>query len=50
MNILNTNIIIASIFIVGIWSFFSGQFIVSTVIFGSAAIYSIMANRVQLNS
>ena len=50
MNNFNKDIIIGLIFIAGIWSFISGQFIISTVLFASAAIYSNIVMRVKLNS
>jgi hypothetical protein len=37
-------------FIAGIWSFVSGQFIISTVLFAGAAIYSNIAMRPKLTS
>jgi len=40
MNHFSKDILIGLMFIIGIWSFVSGQFIVSTVLFASAAIYS----------
>jgi len=50
MNDLKKDILIGLLFIIGIWSFISGQFIVSTVLFASAAIYSNIAKRPQLKS
>ena len=50
MNDFNKDIIIALIFIAGIWSFISGQFIFSTVLFASAAIYSNIVMRAQLKN
>jgi hypothetical protein len=50
MNKLNINVIIGLLFIAGIWVFIYGQFIISTVLFGSAFIYSNIATRVKLNS
>jgi len=50
MNNFNKDILIGLMFIAGIWSFISGQFIFSTVLFAGAAIYSNMAMRAQLNS
>jgi hypothetical protein len=49
MNDFNKDIIIGLLFIIGIWSFISGQFIVSTVLFASAAIYSNIALKARLN-
>jgi hypothetical protein len=39
MGNLNKDIFMGLMFMIGIWSFISGQFIVSTVLFGIAAIY-----------
>ena len=50
MNSFNNDIIIGLMFIAGIWSFISGQFIVSTVLFAGAAIYSNIVMRAKLNS
>lgn len=50
MSDLNRDIIIGLLFITGVWSFISGQFIVSTVLFGSAAIYSNIAMRAKLEN
>lgn len=50
MNNFNKDIIIGLIFIAGIWSFISGQFVISTVLFAVAAIYSNIVMRVKLNS
>jgi hypothetical protein len=50
MNNFNKDIIIAFLFIAGISSFISGQFIISTVLFASAAIYSNIVMRAKLNS
>lgn len=50
MSNFNRDILIGMMFIIGIWSFISGQFIISTVIFGTAAIYSNIAIRNRLNS
>jgi hypothetical protein len=50
MNNFNKNIFIILIFIAGIWSFISGQFIVSTVLFAAAAIYSNIVMRVSVKS
>lgn len=45
MSDLNKDIVIGLLFISGVWSFLSGQFIVSTVLFGGAAIYSNIVMR-----
>jgi hypothetical protein len=50
MNKLNTNIIIGSIVIAGAVSFIYAQFILSTALFGIAAIYSNIVKKVNLNS
>ncbi|NOS87771.1 MAG: hypothetical protein HOP34_04395 [Methylococcaceae bacterium] len=47
MKTFNKDIIIALMFIAGIWSFISGQFIISTVLFASAAIYSNIVTRAK---
>jgi hypothetical protein len=50
MNNVNKDIIIGLMFIAGIWSFISGQFIISTVLFAGAAIYSNIVMRAKPNS
>lgn len=45
MSNLNKDILIGLLFIIGIWSFISGQFIISTVLFAGAAIYSNVVMR-----
>jgi hypothetical protein len=45
MSNLNKDILIGLLFITGIWSFISGQFIFSTVLFAGAAIYTNMVMR-----
>ena len=50
MSDFNKDIVIGLLFIIGAWSFLSGQFIVSTVLFGSAAIYSNIVIRARLNN
>ncbi len=47
---MNKYIVIGLIFIAGLVSFISGQFIVATVFFASAAIYSNIVKRVNINS
>ena len=49
MNEFNKDVIIGLMFIIGIWSFISGQFIVSTVLFAIAAIYSNIVMRPKAN-
>ncbi len=50
MSNFNNDIIIGLMFIAGIWSFLSGQFIISTVLFAGAAIYSNIIMRAKLNN
>ena len=47
MSILHKVILIGLLFIIGIWGFISGEFIISTVLFTSAAIYSNMVRRIS---
>jgi hypothetical protein len=47
MRNLTKDILVGLLFIAGIWSFISGQFIISTVLFASAAIYSNMAMHIS---
>jgi len=50
MNDFSKDILIGLLFVVGMWSFISGQFIFSTVLFASAAIYSNIAMRTKLDN
>jgi len=50
MNDFKKDILIGLMFVAGIWSFISGEFVFSTVLFASAAIYSNIATRAQLKS
>ncbi len=50
MSSLNKDVLIGLMFITGIWTFISGQFIVSTVLFGIAATYSNIVVRAKLNN
>jgi len=50
MNNFNKDVLIALMFIAGIWSFISGDFIESTLFFAIAAIYSNVVMRAQLKS
>lgn len=50
MNEFKKDIVTGLMFITGIWSFISGEFIFSTVLFGSAAVYSNISLRNKLNS
>ncbi|WP_459992117.1 hypothetical protein [Methylosoma difficile] len=45
MNDLKHDLVIGLLFIGGIWSFISGQFIFSTILFAGAAVYSNIAKR-----
>jgi hypothetical protein len=50
MNDFKKDIVIGLMFIAGIGSFISGQFILSTVLFAAAAIYSNILMRAQSHS
>lgn len=50
MNDFKKDVLIGLMFIAGIWSFISGQFIISTILFATAAIYSNIVMRAQLKS
>ncbi|NOT13888.1 MAG: hypothetical protein HOP23_19065 [Methylococcaceae bacterium] len=50
MSNFKSDILIGLMFIVGIGSFISGQFILSTILFAGAAIYSNILMRAKLNS
>jgi len=45
MSSLNKDILIGLLYMTGVWSFISGQFIFSTVLFAGVAIYSNMGMR-----
>lgn len=45
MSTLYKDILIGLLFITGMWSFVSGEFIISTALFAVAAIYSNVARR-----
>jgi hypothetical protein len=45
MSTLNKDIFIGLLFMTGTWSFISGQFIFSTLLFAGAAIYSNLVMR-----
>ncbi len=47
MNDLNKDVVIGLMFIIGIWSFISGQFVISTMLFAGAAIYSNIVMRAK---
>jgi hypothetical protein len=48
MNNLNKDILIGSLFIAGIWSFISGLFVISTVVFAATSLFSNMSDKAQL--
>lgn len=50
MTEIKDDILIGLMFMTGIYSFVSGQFIISTFLFGSAAIYSNIVTRAKLNN
>ena len=50
MNDLNKDVMIGLMFILGIWTFISGQYIFSTVLFAGAAILSNIVMKNKLNS
>lgn len=43
MNDLNKDILIGTLFVAGIWSFLSGLFVFSTVLFGASSMFSNIA-------
>lgn len=45
MSTINKDILIGLLFVAGVWSFISGQFIFSTVLFAGAAIFSNLVMR-----
>ena len=47
MSTLHKDILIGLLFITGIWGFISGEFIVSTMLFASAAVYSNVVRRTR---
>ncbi len=49
MKTINQDILLAALFLAGIWGFISGQFIISTVLFAVAAIYSNISLRNAVN-
>jgi len=49
MSQIKKDIAIGSLFITGIWGFISGAFIVSTVMFGAAAMFSNIFLREKLD-
>lgn len=50
MTSFKRDVFIGLMFILGIWGFISGMFVISTVLFASAAIFSNIAMRSELNS
>jgi len=46
MSSLHKDILIGLMFIAAMWSFISGEFVVSTLLFASAAIYSNTVSRI----
>ncbi len=50
MSKFSKDIFIGAMFVTGLWSFISGQFIISTVLFGSAAIYSNIVMRTRVDN
>lgn len=52
MTLFKKDIALGALFIIGLWSFISGQFIISTVLFAVAAIYSniTLQSKSKLNS
>ena len=50
MTDFNKDLIIGAMFIIGLWSFISGQFIISTLLFGMATIFTNIVMRNKLNS
>ncbi|MGZ8188513.1 MAG: hypothetical protein ACXWTN_07110 [Methylosarcina sp.] len=49
MNNLKNDVLIGLLLITGIWCFIYGQFVISTVSFAVAAIYSNIAMRIRPN-
>jgi len=50
MNDFKKDILIGALFIVGVWSFISGLFVISTVLFAVTSIFSNMSTKALLNS
>jgi hypothetical protein len=50
MNDLDRDILIGSLFIIGILSFMSGLFVISTVLFAATSMFSNMSGKARLNS
>ncbi|SHE21517.1 hypothetical protein [methanotrophic endosymbiont of Bathymodiolus puteoserpentis (Logatchev)] len=49
MTNLNRDIATGILFVVGLWGFISGQFIISTVLFASATVLSNIMPKTELN-
>lgn len=50
MNDLNKDILIGSLVIAGLWSFVSGLFVISTVVFAATSMFSNMGSKACLES
>ncbi len=50
MSEFKKDILIGTLFIAGIWNFISGLFVISTVLFAAASMFSSMSTKAQLNS
>lgn len=48
MNDLSKDVLIGSLFIAGIWSFISGLFVISTVLFAATTMVSNMAAKAHI--
>jgi len=49
MNDLSKDVLIAALFILGIWSFISGLFVISTVLFATVSMVSNMSAKTPIN-
>jgi len=49
MTDINRDLFISMMIIIGVWSFISGQFIISALTFGSAAMFSNIVMRAKFN-
>jgi hypothetical protein len=47
MRMFYKDLLIGLMFVTGLWGFISGEFILSTILFASAAVYSNMAKRLS---
>ncbi|TCV76925.1 hypothetical protein EDE11_1308 [Methylomonas methanica] len=50
MSDLKKDILIGTLFVAGIWSFISGLFLISAVLFAATSMFSNMSTKAQLNS